>query len=282
MPKATEPAQPAPAGGLLPSGPAAGQPAAGKPITGMATALTLPGICWPLQASTGHLAATSPRITGHFRAGAGDDAIIACDMLPAGKFRNGAARHWCRTHQCYWGTRADLDDLARLPAAARQAPPRCRRHAHPMGYVLYPELFDPGQFHATTVRLGMDGLLQLRARADRDGALHARDLPALAIDCRALPGLFHPDIVQLNITPPAAQAFARALRAGVPLGCSDCARCGHPHLDLGDFALAPHRRHSCGHCGHDASHSATPIVSSPLWRLREFSRHTPRRIAQCF
>ncbi|WP_402718106.1 hypothetical protein [Janthinobacterium rivuli] len=229
----------------------------------MLTPLTLPGICWPLQASTGDLAVTTSHITGHFRAGAGLDAIVLCDLLPAGKFRNGAARHWCRTHQCYWGTQADLAD--------RQAtqPMRCRQHASPMGYVLYPELFDPMQFHATTLRLGTDGVLQLRARADDGGALLARDLAALAIDCRALPGLFPPDIVQLNITPPAAQAFAAALQAGTPLDCSDCARCGHPHLDLGSFALAPHRRHSCGHCGHDASHSATAIVSTPLWRLRQ-------------
>ena len=233
----------------------------------MSTPLTLPGICWPLHASTGHLAVTTPLITGHFRAGAGEDAVIVCDLLPAGKFRNGAARHWCRTHQCYWGTRADL--------AAQQAgqPMRCRQHASPMGYVLYPELFDPMQFHAATLRLGPDGLLQLRARADDGGALFSRDLPALAIDCRALPGLFPPNVVQLNITPAAAQAFAAALQASAPLDCSDCARCGHPHLDLGSFALAPHRRHSCGHCGHDASHSAAPIVSTPLWRLRQRYPH---------
>ena len=233
----------------------------------MSTPLTLPGICWPLHASTGHLAVTTPLITGHFRAGAGEDAVIVCDLLPAGKFRNGAARHWCRTHQCYWGTRADL--------AAQQAgqPMRCRQHASPMGYVLHPELFDPMQFHAATLRLGPDGLLQLRARADDGGALFSRDLPALAIDCRALPGLFPPNVVQLNITPAAAQAFAAALQASAPLDCSDCARCGHPHLDLGSFALAPHRRHSCGHCGHDASHSAAPIVSTPLWRLRQRYPH---------
>lgn len=233
----------------------------------MSTPLTLPGICWPLHASTGHLAVTTPLITGHFRAGAGEDAVIVCDLLPAGKFRNGAARHWCRTHQCYWGTRADL--------AAQQAgqPMRCRQHASPMGYVLYPELFDPMQFHAATLRLGPDGLLQLRARADDGGALFSRDLPALAIDCRALPGMLPPDVVQLNVTPPAAQAFAAALQASAPLDCSDCARCGHPHLDLGSFALTPHRRHSCGHCGHDASHSAAPIVSTPLWRLRQRYPH---------
>ncbi|MDN2710410.1 hypothetical protein O0880_13380 [Janthinobacterium sp. SUN118] len=242
----------------------------------MATPLTLPGICWPLQASTGHLAMTTQHITGHFRAGAGLDAIVLCDVQPAGKFRNGAARHWCRTHQCYWGTRADVDGLQ----ATRQL--RCRQHASPMGYVLYPELFDTSQFHAITVRQAATGLLQLRARAGAGGALFSRDVPALAIDCRTLPGLFHPDIVQLNITPPAAHAFAAALQAGVPLGCSDCARCGHPHLDLGDFALAPHRRHTCGHCGHDATHSPGAIVSTPLWRLREYARRAPARIAQCF
>ena len=239
------------------------------------TPLTLPGMCWPLQASTGHLCVTTTLITGHFRAGAGQDAIVQCALVPAGKFRNGALRHWCRTHQHYWGTQADLADAQ----ATQQR--RCRQHASPMGYVLYPALFDPMQCHAATLRLDQDGMLQLRARADLGGALLVRDAPALAIDCRALSGVFHPDIVQLNITPPAAQAFAAALQAGVPLDCSDCARCGHPHLDLGSFAQAPHRRHTCGHCGHDASHSASAIVSTPLWRLRAFALRHPQRFAQC-
>lgn len=240
----------------------------------MDTPLTLPGICWPLQASTGHLAVTSTHITGHFHAGAGEDAIVLCALLPAGKFRNGAARHWCRTHQCYWGTQADLADKLATQLL------RCRQHASPMGYMLYPPLFDPARFHASTLRLGPDGLLQLRARADDGDALMAHDAAALAIDCRALPGLFPPDIVQLNITPPAAHAYVAALQAGAALDCSDCTRCGHPHLDLGSFALAPHRRHSCGQCGHDASHSATPIVSSPLWRLRQYALRNRTRITE--
>ncbi|MGK5051913.1 hypothetical protein [Janthinobacterium sp. RB2P8] len=70
--------------------------------------------------------------------------------------------------------------------------------------------------------------------------------------------MFPPDVVQLNITPPAARAYA-ALQAGTPLDCSDCARCGH----------------SCGLCGPDTSHSATPIVSPPLQRLR-------LRYTQCY
>ena len=232
-------------------------------------------MCWPLQASTGQLGVTTTLITGHFRAGAGQDAIVQCALVPAGKSRNGARRHWCRTHQHSWGTQADRADAQ----ATQQR--RCRQHASPMGYVLYPERFDPARHHDICLRAGEDGLLQLRARADDGGALLARDARVLAIDCRALPGLFAPGVVQLNITPPAAQAWLAALQAGVPLGCSDCARCGHPHLDLGDFALAPHRRHTCGQCGHDASYSATAIVSTPLWRLREFARGQPRRFAQC-
>lgn len=224
---------------------------------------------------------TTPHITGHFRAGAGQDAIIVCDLLPAGKFRNGAARHWCRSHQCYWGTQADLADAQAMQRW------RCRQHASPMGYVLYPELFDMTQFYDATVRHGPDGLLQLRARAGAGGpgvagSLFSRDAIALAIDCRTLPGLFQRDIVQLNITAPAARAYCAALQAGVPLGCSDCARCGHPHLDLGHFTLAPHRRHTCGHCGHDASYSASAIVSTPLWRLHELALRQPGRIAQWF
>ena len=226
-------------------------------------ALTLPGICWPLEATVGHIAVANSSITGHFKAGAGLDALIECDLQDAGKFRNGAPRQWCRSHQCYWGVNADLD------AQASSGLLRCKLHDSPMGYLLYPEVFDPARHHAGSLTLGDDGLLHLQARSGDGGALLVRTAMALAIDCRALPGLFPTDVVQLNITPPAVQAFTAALQAGTPLDCSDCARCGHPHLDLGSFALAPHRRHSCGHCGHDASHSATPIVSTPLWRLHQ-------------
>ena len=239
-------------------------------------ALTLPGICWPLEATVGHIAVASASITGHFKAGAGTDAIIECDLQDAGKFRNGAPRQWCRSHQCYWGVNADLAALEATGTA------RCKLHDSAMGYVLYPEVFDPARHHAISLALGNDGLLHLQARSDDGGTLMVRTALALAIDCRALPGLFHPSIVQINLTPPAAAAYLQAVQQQAPLGCSDCARCGHPHLDLGDFALAPHRRHYCGNCGHDATPSAQEMVSTPLQRLRQHALATPQRWQQWF
>ena len=238
--------------------------------------LTLPGISWPLDATVGHIAVASSSIAGHFKAGAGLDALIECDLHDAGKFRNGAPRQWCRSHQCYWGVNADLAALEASGTA------RCKLHDSAMGYLLYPEVFDPARHHAISLAAGDDGLLHLRARSDDGGALMVRTALALAIDCRALPGLFHPSIVQINLTPPAAAAYLQAVQQQAPLGCSDCARCGHPHLDLGDFALAPHRRHYCGNCGHDATHSAQEMVSTPLQRLRQHALATPQRWQQWF
>jgi len=233
-------------------------------------------MCWPLHATVGNIAVTTATIAGHFRAGAGCDGLLLCELLAAGKFRNGAVRHWCRTHQCYWGTNADLADLDSSQHM------RCKLHASPMGYVLYPEVLDISHYHAITLACGDDGLLRLRAKANDGGALFARDANALAIDTRGVPGLFPPSIVQINITPPAAQAYAAALGGGVALGCIDCSRCGHPHLDLGEFALHPHRRHLCGHCGYDALHGTDICVSTPLQRLRDYALRKPDHIKQWF
>lgn len=238
--------------------------------------LTLPGICWPLHATVGHIAVTTTHITGHFNAGTGLDAIVVCDLVPAGKYRNGAPRQWCRTHQMYWGTQADLADQNFSGLT------RCRHHASPMGYVLYPEIYDPSTYHGAVLTQDEEGLLVLRARADDGGALLARKAMALAIDCRALPGLFHADIVQINLTPPAVQGYLAARQAGAPLGCIDCPRCHHPHLDLAEFAQEPHQRHYCGHCGHSATHSKTEMVSNPLARLHDYALRTPQRIAAWF
>jgi hypothetical protein len=34
--------------------------------------------------------------------------ILPCHLIPGGKFRGGAARQWCKTHQCAFGTKVDL------------------------------------------------------------------------------------------------------------------------------------------------------------------------------
>ena len=48
-----------------------------------------------------------------------------------------------------------------------------------------------------------------------------------------------------------------------------CKKCGYPHLDLGDFATSPHKKHFCGNCGNDSIWSPEPIVSTPLKPLHD-------------
>lgn len=71
------------------------------------------------------------------------------------------------------------------------------------------------------------------------------------------------------IAPPSAFAYLVATLKNLPLGTLNCNKCHHPHLDLGDFALNPHKKHFCGNCGVDSNWSKEPIVSSPLWELAE-------------
>ena len=53
------------------------------------------------------------------------------------------------------------------------------------------------------------------------------------------------------------------------MSCVTCKRCGYPHLDLGDFALKPHKKHFCGNCGNDSIWSQEPIASTPLKPLHD-------------
>ena len=66
-----------------------------------------PAICWAYGRTLGNIAVFSPMIVGNFPSKRGSDAVLPCDFVTAGKFRNGAARWWCRTHQTHWGTKAD-------------------------------------------------------------------------------------------------------------------------------------------------------------------------------
>jgi hypothetical protein len=53
------------------------------------------------------------------------------------------------------------------------------------------------------------------------------------------------------------------------MDCVNCSHCGYPHLDLGEFARKPHRKHFCGNCGRDSTWSKTEIISTPLKPLHD-------------
>ena len=97
-----------------------------------------------------------------------------------------------------------------------------------------------------------------------------RDFDAIATLYSHKAKLFgNSDITKVNITPPAAFEFVCALGKGREMGCASCSHCGYPHLDLGDFARTPHRKHFCANCGRDSTWSKTAIVSTPLKPLHE-------------
>ena len=77
------------------------------------------------------------------------------------------------------------------------------------------------------------------------------------------------DISLVNVTPPAAFDFVCGLELEKDMDCINCSHCGYPHLDLGDFAKTPHRKHFCGNCGRDSTWSKKPIVSTPLKPLHD-------------
>ena len=81
------------------------------------------GICWPHGGTVGCITVDSKLIYGQFPALHGDDAAVCCQLTPAGKYRNGAARAWCRAHQQYWGVKADLAALAATGGNAAPAKP---------------------------------------------------------------------------------------------------------------------------------------------------------------
>jgi hypothetical protein len=229
-----------------------------------------PAICWSYGRTLGNIAVFTPSLLGQFPAASGDDAVLPCDFVPAGKFRHGVDRWWCRTHQSHWGTKADFEAYEKSKIMV------CANHEQRMNYVVGPFELDMDKYAEVGVWCSMPAALSskpiaksppkihVHVRPEKDGKKSVdRDFNAIAV--RYGGGLFkNQDIAQVNITPPAAFEFVRSLELGREMACINCSHCGYPHLDLGDFAVRPHRKHFCANCGRDSTWSKKPIISTPL------------------
>ncbi len=154
------------------------------------------GICWPHAGTVGCITPINPVLHGRFSASEGDDGVVACDLVAAGKYRNGAARCWCRIHQRYRGVKADLADFAATGLV------RCAGHADGLGYVLNPRTLALTPGAGIAVSLNQHGGLTI---ATAQGA--AEHVKAFALTCPPGITLFDAaDIAQVNITPPAVRA----------------------------------------------------------------------------
>lgn len=234
-------------------------------------------ICWAYGRTLGNIAVISPELLGHFPGKVGNDAILPCDFAHAGKFRHGAERLWCRTHQTHWGTKADLEALEQHGAM------RCANHAQPMNYVVSPLAINVGDHAEVGIWCSMPAALSTAEIKPRPPKIHVhvretesdkktidRDFSAISTLYTSDLGLYgNQEISRVNITPPSAYDFVAALELGKDMDCINCSHCGYPHLDLGDFAATPHRKHFCGNCGRDSTWSKKPIISTPLMPLHD-------------
>lgn len=236
-------------------------------------------ICWSYGRTLGNITVSNEQLLGSFPGGEGDDAILQCDIVGAGKMRNGKERWWCRTHQRHWGTKADIAD------AAQNGVTRCSNHAQPMSYVVDPQHISIQDHAEVGIWCSMPpALTHLGAPTPRRPKIHVhvrdkagaakkiidQDFKALSLHYNANDSLFgNAEITKVHLTPPSALEFVLALESGKSMGCINCRDCGYPHLDLGDFARKEHSKHLCGNCGRDNTWSSQPIASTPLKPLHD-------------
>jgi hypothetical protein len=234
-------------------------------------------VCWAPGRTIGNIAVDSDEVLGQFADKSGTDAILPCQIIPCGKFRNGAPRWYCKTHQVHWGIKADYASVTETGEV------RCSNHTIGMSYTVKPLVVDFTEFEEIGIWCSLPEALSSKPIQSRAPKIHVhkrftgadkkvidRDFDALVCSYNQDLSLFqNPQITQIQITPPAAFEFVRALEEAREVSCVTCKRCGYPHLDLGDFALKPHKKHFCGNCGNDSIWSKEAIASTPLKPLHD-------------
>lgn len=239
-------------------------------------------VCWAPGRTIGNIAVSSEEVFGSFHGKSGTNAVLPCHIVPCGKFRNGARRWYCKTHQIHWGTKADI---AAIPESGEV---RCSNHLMEMSYVVNPVVVKFNDFEEIGLWCSLPPALSSNPIEKRSPRIHIhkrfsgvakkvldRDYAAIVCSYNQDLGLFaNEEITQIQITPPAAFEFVRSLEEGRTMSCITCKKCGYPHLDLGNFATTPHAKHFCGNCGNDSIWSDGKIVSTPLKPLHDQFNHS--------
>lgn len=234
-------------------------------------------VCWAPGRTIGNIAVSSEEVFGSFEGKSGTDAMLPCHIVPCGKFRNGAKRWYCKTHQMHWGTKADI---AALPSSGEVT---CSNHAIKMSYVVDPIVVDFNDFEEIGIWCSLPPAMSSLPIVTRAPKIHIhkrfsgaeekvldRDFEAIVCSYNQDLGLFaNHEITQIQVTPPAAFEFISSIEEGREMSCITCKKCGYPHLDLGSFATTPHAKHFCGNCGNDSIWSDGKIVSTPLKPLHD-------------
>jgi hypothetical protein len=236
-------------------------------------------VCWAPGRTIGNIAVSSEEVFGSFTSKAGNNAILPCHIVPCGKFRNGAARWYCKTHQIHWGVKADLAAVS----ASDSGEVTCSNHLMEMSYVVDPLVVEFSDFEEIGVWCSLPPAISSKPIKTRPPQIHVhkrfsgdkkkvldKDFDAIVCSYNQHLDMFaSEEITQIQITPPAAFEFVKSIEDGRQMDCVTCKKCGYPHLDLGSFANTPHAKHFCGNCGNDSVWSLGKIVSTPLKPLHD-------------
>src|SRR5574337_1072551 len=166
-------------------------------------------ICCAPGRTIGNIAVNSEEVFGSFNGKSGDNAILPCHIIPCGKFRNGAPRWYCNTHQIHWGVKADL---AAVPASGEIT---CSNHLMPMSYVVDPLTVEFSDFEEIGVWCSLPPAMSSEPITARAPKIHVhkrfanaqkkvldRDFDAIVCSYNKDLGLFAcGEITQIQITP---------------------------------------------------------------------------------
>lgn len=224
-------------------------------------------IIWSDAHTLGHIAIEQGNeLLAAIPEGEGDTTELPCQLIEAGKFRNGRPRWWCRTHQIHFGKKADIL--------------RCSNAEIAMNYCRNPlDLKFEEYLGGVAIWAALPPAICTRPEGPSEPTgihVHARQksggnkdidhtFPALTVTFNEPLGI---STIKMHITPPAAVAWLDATERGVPMVLCRCSYCLTPHLDLGYFAQNAHKRHLCGNCGREFW-AEKHCISNPLALLSD-------------
>ena len=123
-------------------------------------------ICWAPGRTIGNIAVSSEEVFGSFTSKSGDNAVLPCHIVSCGKFRHGADRWYCKTHQIHWGTKADI------AAVSESGEVTCSNHLMAMSYVVDPLIVEFNDFEEIGVWCSLPPAISSKPIEPRPPRIH--------------------------------------------------------------------------------------------------------------
>lgn len=168
-----------------------------------------------------------------------------CVIRNVGKARNGSDRYWCSEHNAtatgFGGVKLEKCELAYLDTIPKRIL-EIRENDFPGGIAIWGAV-DP--IYNTTKYSEQPGV-HVHARNVEDGKkVHDETFDEVRFHYKN--DLFNDNVV--TITHDVAIAYYVSRYIGKNVKSLVCPHCRKAHLDKDAFAIKPHRRHLCHHCG---------------------------------